>query len=343
MFSETEKIIGGKRAVMAEVPTPSLSNGRNNLIAMLRTHYGIPKPNIHIRDNVLVITTTPQIAKHIVDDANDFDFALRELRIAKITCASNWKGDSDGDAVEKLEDAFIYVTTPNFLGMGVTPDLVVCDLLDGGQSNKINNNSTRFPWLRALLISEAEKHVKRYLQADPENPILLLDLGVVNTRIEGKIDEPFSKLIELSQLDNQTGLDNGKRKRVQLAKDLLKVIECDTKTSTSEELVDIVQRTLPRDYFHTYLLARIHNKFNEPEKEKVALSEIDKERSRTYRLFALLICSSFASSLLFVTSFSFERKFGICPRRKLYPCARTPMDGSSRLSSSCYRAGSHAC
>ncbi|MDZ4837099.1 MAG: hypothetical protein SGJ27_25220 [Candidatus Melainabacteria bacterium] len=140
MFSETERVIGGKRAVLANVPAPSLIKGRNNLIAMLRTHYGVPKPNIHISDNVLVITTTPEVAKHIVDDAYDFDFALRELRIEKVICASDWKGDSDGELVEKLDDASIYVTTPNFLGIGLTPDLVLCDLLDGGESNKTNHD-----------------------------------------------------------------------------------------------------------------------------------------------------------------------------------------------------------
>lgn len=142
---------------------------------------------------------------------------------------------------------------------------------------------------------------------------MLLNQGLVNSRKQEDSNESYSKLIAISQLNSQTQLDVTKRKRVQLAKDLLKVIECDTKTSTSEELVGIVRRTLPRDYFQTYLLARIHNKFNEPEQEKAALSEIDEDRNRTYRLFALMICSTFASSLLFVTNFFLKKKIWDLP------------------------------
>lgn len=308
MFFETINIVDGKRAEMPKASKVSLAKPHRTLTALLGKQYGIAAPDLKITGSFLEVTTTEDVAKQIIDDAYDFDFSLRELHIEKLICR-----------VRGSQQVFTYVVTPNFLGLGVTPDLVLCEMLEGfGAASKENQ------WfkLRELLLNEAEKHVNRYLKSDPSNPVLLLNQGIL--REKSGENDPYRGLMQVSTREAGRAVDRTKVNRARLASELVDAIECKPGLNTEEQLVESVRNNIPKDYFQSYLISRISAKFNDKKGEAAARADFDEERERTYRLFATMLFALSASTTMFLLTCFARRKLWKLPTPENLPCCPNP-------------------
>jgi membrane protease YdiL (CAAX protease family) len=323
MNNEWAKIGGGQRVRMPAVSKQEdLTKGRNLLLKLLDTQYSLGQQSLRLIPRVgtreeLEITTDDAKATKIISDATRFDYALRELRVEKLVCKST-SGKTLGT----------YVTTPNFLGIGVAPDLILLDLIGGTKTRTTSNTNL----IENILLLEVERHVSRYLSADPQDPLLIMDRALVN-RIRGKdMDQQrraLEKVIAINKIDPQA------KQRVALATNLLALLtilsdkqiaphsansseatSIELKTSETarvNELITFIRDNTPKDYFQTYLIAATYDHFGENAKSEAVIAEFSKDRNTSYRMFAILASSALASLLLLLVSYRRKENIWLLP------------------------------
>lgn len=296
MVTETQKIVAGKRAKMQSFSGLDLEKGKKLLVKQLGEHYGIDPANFNFESttgkrSILKVKTDAAKSEQLIEGAGKIDFSLRELRVEKVVCEAL---DNSG--------AFTHVTSPTFLGIGASPDLILVDLLK--ESGGIAGNAM---WLQSFLLSGTNRHVQRYLNSDPTDPALIVNQAIVNEK-EGKDITP--QLEQLLEISKETSV--AKRRRAKLAGELLAVLKCEP-SSNCDLLIDLIRTNLPKDYFRTYLLGRTYRKFQDPEKEKAIIRESAEERDKTARLFSVMITALLASLTLVVFSLTHKQKLWQLP------------------------------
>ncbi len=304
---EVPKIAGGERVKLAKVAkTQGLEKGRNLLIKTLATELDIDPKSISYDTKPrpeLEIACRASMVEKVIENVARIDFALRELRIKRVVCRSD-----DG------EQLATYVTTPNFMGTGVAPDLIVSDVLSTEIEKSSGIMSDIMSALRSTLLKEVERHTQRYLKQDPNDPVLLLDRLIV-AKLQGQDSARF--LDSLTTLASSAGSNN--RERARLAAELLPLAQLAKEggappADSKEQLLTSAKNNLPQDYFQSYLILEIERKsIRDVLRDDKTLGYSVTEREKTLRLLSSIVIGTVASMMMLAWSLTRARPLWALP------------------------------
>ncbi|MBX9671370.1 MAG: CPBP family intramembrane metalloprotease [Candidatus Obscuribacterales bacterium] len=278
---EVPKITGGERVKLAKVESSNgLEKGRNLLIKTLSDELNIDAKSISCDDMPraeLKIECQSSMADKIIATASAIDFTLRELRIQKIVCSN------DGTRLAT------YVTTPNFMGTGVAPNLIVSDILRAEMEKSSGIMRDIMSSTRSVLLKEVERHTQRYLKQDANDPLLLLD-NIIIAKLRNNDSSKFlTSLTTMAEASNESN-----RERDRLAARLVpfsQIAEAGelSDSAKKEKLLNSANENLPNDYFQSYLLAVIEKKsLHDVPANDATLGDFAKQRDKTIRLLTVI-------------------------------------------------------